>query len=36
MSVAEGNGMASNQRRLAEWEARLERWRSSVTSNRQF
>lgn len=36
MSVAEGHGMASNQRRLAEWEARLARWRTSGTSIRQF
>jgi hypothetical protein len=28
--------MASNQRRLAEWEARLARWRTSGTSIRQF
>ena len=36
MSVAQGHGMASNQRRLAEWEARLARWRTSGTSIRQF
>jgi hypothetical protein len=28
--------MASNQRRLAEWEARLARWRMSGTTIRQF
>ena len=31
MSVAEGHGMASNRRRWAAWEARLERWRTSGT-----
>jgi hypothetical protein len=36
MSVAEGHGIASNQRRWAEWEARLARWRMSETSIRQF
>jgi hypothetical protein len=35
MSVAEGHGMASNQRRWAEWEARMARWRTSGTSIRQ-
>jgi hypothetical protein len=36
MSVAEGHGMASNQRRWADWEARLARWRTSGTTIRQF
>ena len=36
MSVAEGHCMASNQRRLAEWEARLARWRTSGTTIRQL
>jgi hypothetical protein len=36
MSVAEGHGIAGNQRRLLEWEARLARWRTSGMSIRQF
>jgi hypothetical protein len=36
MSVAESHGMASNQRRWADWEAMLARWRTSETTIRQF
>jgi hypothetical protein len=36
MSVAEGHGVAINQRRWADWEARLARWRTSGTSIRPF
>ena len=36
MSVAEGHGMAGNQRRWADWEARLARWRTSGTTIHQF
>jgi len=36
MLVAEGHGVAINQRRWADWIARLALWRTSGTSIRQF